>query len=346
MAAWLGRQKKAELNALAERAGLDDVEGLRKDELASVLDEHFQKNATRLSGDAAFKEYYGRSSPAKRASGASTSAAAATSEGEIKLKKKRAAKVKEETDASDGASPSSPGPAVTPAPARTLAPTRTPSAATHGILKTIPPSPAVITDAIEVQTRKFSTSLDKMLVRANARDYLNDTRELLSSVVGVETVVLLLEGFSLQRQLIPFRHGFTFPAVDALGTNSYPVYLPDFFIILTDVFWSATTFWSLMSFWLPLLISWLFNLTMRPISKGGVTYIKPKWRCDPLTFNVAKALIAWLTFSQGVRFFGVYSDETVFAVERSMPAGNTGVMIGAFIGGLASLYDAAQRKTT
>lgn len=75
------------------------VEGLRKDELASVLDEHFQKNATRLSGDAAFKEYYGRSSPAKRASGASTSAAAATSEGEIKLKKKRAAKVKEETDA-------------------------------------------------------------------------------------------------------------------------------------------------------------------------------------------------------------------------------------------------------
>ncbi|KAF4548222.1 Hypothetical protein D9617_30g011260 [Elsinoe fawcettii] len=343
MAAWLNRQKKGELTALAERAGLDDIEGLRKEELASVLDEHFQKNATRLSGDAAFKEYYGRSSPAKRAS-ASGANAAATSEGEIKIKKKRAPKVKEETDVSDAASPSSPAPATTPAPARMLAPTRTPSAATHGILKTIPPSPAVITDAIEVQTRKFSTSVDKLLVKANARDWLNDTRELLSSVVGIETLVLLLEGFALQRQLIPFRHAFNLPAVDAFGTNPIPVQLPDFFILLTDVYWSASLLWSITSFWIPLALSWLFNLTMRPVVKGGVTYIKPRWRCDPLTFNVSKALISWLVFSNRARFFGIFSDETVISVLRSMPAGYSGVMIGAGIGALASLYDAAQRK--
>ncbi|PNS21004.1 hypothetical protein CAC42_3341 [Sphaceloma murrayae] len=342
MAAWLGRQKKSELLALAERAGLgeDELEKFRKDEVALVLHEHFQKNASRLAGDAAFQDYYGRSSPTKRSSGAT---AAATSEGEIKPKKKRAPKVKEETDG-EAASPSSPAPAVTPAPARSLAPARTPSAATHGILKTIPPSPAVITDAIEAQARKFSTSLDKALVRANARDYLNDTREVLSSVVGIETLILLIEGFSLQRQLIPFRYGFSIPAIDALGTNAYPVHLPDFFIILTDVFWSTTTLWTLMSFWLPLALSWLFNLTMRPVVKGGVTSIKPRWRCDPLTFNVSKALISWLVFTQGARFFGLYSDETVLTVLRSMPAGQTGITISAAIGALASLYDAAQRK--
>ncbi|KAG8626163.1 hypothetical protein KVT40_006564 [Elsinoe batatas] len=343
MAAWLGRQKKAELTALAERAGLDDIEGLRKEELASVLDEHFQKNATRLSGDAAFKDYYGRSSPAKRASASGANAAAA-SEGDLKVKKKRVTKVKEETDVSDNASPSSPAPAITPAIQRTLAPARTPSAATHGILKTIPPSPAVITDAIEAQTRKFSTSLDHVLVKANARDWLNDTRELLSSVVGIETLVLLLEGFALQRQLIPFRHAFNLPAVDALGTNPYPVQLPDFFILLTDVYWSASILWSLTSFWLPLAFSWLFNLTMRPVMKGGVTYIKPRWRCDPLSFNIAKALISWLVFRQGARYFNLFSDVTANAVELSMPAGYNGVIIGAAIGGLASLYDAAQRK--
>lgn len=212
------------------------------------------------------------------------------------------------------------------------------------MVKTFPPSPAVVTDAIDVQSRRLSASLNQALAATNAQGLLNDVRELLSTVVGIESIIFILEGFYLQRQLVPWRRAFDIPPIDALGSGTYPVHLPDFFIILTDVYWSTTTLWSLVSFWIPLISSWLFNLTMRPVIKHGVTVQKPRWRCDPLTFNVVKALVAWMVFSQRARFFGLFADETVLAVVRSMPAGYSGIMISSFIGALASLYDAAQRK--
>lgn len=342
MSGWLGRQRKPELVALAERAGLEDFDGLRKEELVVVLDEHLQKNSSSLSGNEAFKEYYGRASPSKRASGVSTGVA---SDGELKPKRKRAPKVKEEEPDADG--PSSPSTAITPAPVR-LRPSAAASTSTPGavanLVKTFPPSPAVVTDAIDQQTRRFSAGFNHALAATNAQGFLNDTREILSSVVGIETLVFLLEGFCLHRQLVPWRRAFDIPPIDALGTDNYPVHLPDFFILLTDVYWSTTLLWSVTSFWLPLLASWMFNLTMRPVMKNGVTTQKPRWRCDPLTFNTTKALLAWLVYTQRVRFFSLFADETVLAVMRSMPGGYSGVLISSFIGMLASLYDAAQRK--
>jgi len=118
MSSWLGRQRKPELIALAERAGLDEydyltcrdrdpsqlsfgrapsmtdtlcfsLDGLRKDELVAVLDEHLTKNASRLRSSSVFKDYYGRtSSPVKRDSGAEPKS----------TRRRRATSVKEETD--------------------------------------------------------------------------------------------------------------------------------------------------------------------------------------------------------------------------------------------------------
>jgi len=63
--------------------------------LVSVIDEHLQKNATKLSGNSTFKDYYGRThSPVKRDTQAATTDA---SEGETK-KRRRQTKVKEETE--------------------------------------------------------------------------------------------------------------------------------------------------------------------------------------------------------------------------------------------------------
>jgi len=202
----------------------------------------------------------------------------------------------------------------------------------------------VVVDAIDVQTRRFSTGVSHALAATNAQSLFNDIREILSTVVGIETVVFLLEGFYLQRQLVPWRRAFDVPPIDALGTNTRTVHLPDFFILLTDIYWSTTLFWSITSFWLPLAASWTFNLTMRPVLRNGQTVHKPRWRCDPLTFNVVKGLLSWLVYSQGVRYFGLFADQTVLAVQRSMPAGYNGVMIGSLLGAIASLYDAAQRK--
>ena len=169
-------------------------------------------------------------------------------------------------------------------------------------------------------------------------------RELVSSVVGVESVILLVESFCLQRRMIPWRYAGDVPSSTIIGTSSHALFLPDFFVLLTDVYWSTTLLWAFSNFLLPLAVSWLFNLTLRPVVRHGVTKIKPRMRFDPMTFNVIKALLAWLVFSRGARFYGLFSNETVDLVAQGMPAGYSGVLIGSSIGILASLYDAAQRK--
>lgn len=68
------------------------VDGLRKEELVSLIDEHLTKNASSLSSNATFKDYYGRtSSPTKRLPANAT-------DGEVKVRKRRTTKIKEETD--------------------------------------------------------------------------------------------------------------------------------------------------------------------------------------------------------------------------------------------------------
>ena len=77
------------------------VDGLRKDELVSVLDEHLQTNATRLSRNADLRDYYDRTgSPAKRVPSNVGAAATVTSDGEIhsvvRQRGRRTTKVKDE----------------------------------------------------------------------------------------------------------------------------------------------------------------------------------------------------------------------------------------------------------
>ena len=334
------------------------LDGLRKEELVALLDEHFHKNSTTLSTNEVFKEYYDRASPSKRAPAASSAPAAGpTSDGEAKPKQKRAPKVKKETDGfvaplllnfplpshSSHEGLSSPSSSLSHSIPKLKLPSGTPRS-TSQLVRTFPPSPAVITDAIDVQTRRFSASVNKALAATHVEKVFNDARASVSSIVGLESVIFLLEAFYLQRQLVPWRHALDIPPIEQVGTRTQSVFVPDFFILLTDIYWSTTLLWSLISFWLPLLASWLFNFTMRPVVRAGTTVQKPRWRCDPFTFNVTKALLAWLVYTQKVRFFGLFADDTVLTVLRSMPAGYSGVIIASSIGVLASIYDAAQRK--
>jgi hypothetical protein len=63
-----------------------------------------------------------------------------------------------------------------------------------------------------------------------------------------------------------------------------------------------------------------------------------------LTYNVSKALITWLVYSQGFRFGGFWADETVERVNGTLPGGYQGVLIGTAIGALASVYEAILQK--
>ena len=119
----------------------------------------------------------------------------------------------------------------------------------------------------------------------------------------------------------------TLPAVPALGTGEIPIKIPDLFAVLTMRFWGPVGLWLLTSLLLPLVAAWFFNLT-----DGGRKY-------DPLSFNVVKGLLAWVVYAcNGV------GGESRERVQKGVPGGSAGLLIGAGIGILASLYEAVLKR--
>lgn len=78
---------------------------------------------------------------------------------------------------------------------------------------------------------------------------------------------------------------------------------------------------------MPLAAAWFVNLT-----DGARGY-------DPLSFNIAKALLAWIVYVRG----GI-SGQSREVVQRGVPGGAQGLLVAAGIGGLASFYEAVLRK--
>lgn len=113
----------------------------------------------------------------------------------------------------------------------------------------------------------------------------------------------------------------------ALGTGELAIKIPDLFTVLTIGFWGPVGLWAITSVFLPLVGAWFINLT-----EGGRSY-------DPVSFNVVKGLVAWVVYVRG----GV-GGESKGVVEKGVPGGAQGLLVGAGIGVLASLYEALLRK--
>lgn len=209
----------------------------------------------------------------------------------------------------------------------------------------IPASPAVVADAIEHSTASMYAGLNDFWTVSGIPDLLITIRETCSSVVGVQATCLLLESYGIQSEVLPWKYtGIDIPALAVIGTPEIAIKLPDLFTLLTPYFWSATTLWLSTSLLFPLLFAWFYNLTYRERTRHGVTIQTIRYSADPLTFNIMKTLITWLVYSQGVRCFGFIDDFAVARVDSAIPGGYNGVMIGGFIGILASMYDAAQNR--
>ena len=209
-----------------------------------------------------------------------------------------------------------------------------------------PPSPAVVADAIERQTAVVTTKVGAFMDRSGVSEAADFMREMLSSVHGIETVITLIEALGLQRETLPWTTSLTLPPIRFIKSEESIVFLPNLFEILTAKFWNTSLLWLTTTAMLPALFGYFFNLTLH----GGRTGLqtrssgkKPQHTVDPLTFNVTKALLSWLIYSQGIRF-GFLANETVDRVNVAVFGGVQGLMIGAAIGGLASVYDAVLKK--
>lgn len=183
-------------------------------------------------------------------------------------------------------------------------------------------------------------------------------RENASSVTAIQLLVLVIEATGLQWNTLQTAHVFNSPTAASLNLNSRPVYFPDLSILLTSGFWAPATLWSLTSVVLPLVFSYFFNLTLR--SNTNHKTLSKQYTVDPLTFNIVRAILAYSAYhipaiSAGVLgeagiahaldlSWGPFAESTVSTVRNNVPGGYYGIQIGAVVGVLYSLYDAALKK--
>ncbi|KAI4728851.1 hypothetical protein E4T49_03287 [Aureobasidium sp. EXF-10728] len=356
MPSWLNLHRKAELAEMAGQAGIDDVSDLRKDQIVALLEEQLTTNASTHSSNPSFEGYYARKgSPTKRESG---STPAADPEVTRSVTRRRAPRIKGESDVEPISSPTTvtgrrtARAVLVSTPARVEAPRieepvfDAPRVEESMLLSpprmALPPSPAVVTDAIEEQTARISEGMNKLWTSSHIMDVLEEARLDLSSVTGIHFTILLLESAALHYATVPWKFAFDFPSL--FGFPGFAVFLPDIFVFLTHHYWAPSLLWAFMNFWAPLATGWLFNLSLKLKKKDGFEDYRPVYRIDPLMFSIAKGLMSWMVYAQGNRLYGTFTEQTVKTVENAMPYGYSGSMVAAYIGIATSIWDGIQNK--
>ena len=100
------------------------------------------------------------------------------------------------------------------------------------------------------------------------------------------------------------------------------------------------------SVFIPLFFAYFFNLALKA-KHGGAKNAKnlhPLAQYDPLTFNLAKGVTTWLVYSKHFSMIGFPSAVTAAKIDYYLPGGWYGVLVGAGIGTITSIYEAILRK--
>lgn len=336
---FLAKQKKAELAELAESLGLEH-DGLKKTELEVELEDHLQKNKTQYQNDARFTSFYSKrrseSSPVKK----EATSALSDVENTAKSVKRRVTKAAEELLATDDSE-------VEPATTRARsALTRTPGRASNLSFASsipLPPSPAVVANAIDRQTAVIRSRISDVYEESGIMETAQATRETLSTVTAVHGIIAAFELYFLRQEILADRYAFTVPAIKALGTSDYAVKIPDLFLLLTASFWGPATLWTFATILVPLFAAYFVNLTSKPKSRSSHT-AHFTYAFDPLTFNIVKALLVFVIFGQDVTFGGLVDLEYVARINSAIYGGWPGVLVGTGIGALVTLYEAIIKK--
>ena len=224
----------------------------------------------------------------------------------------------------------------TPAAAKALIPANVP----------LPPSPAQVASHIDRQAARVRSKLNEVYKSSGLTEYADNIRDGVSSTASIESIAIVIELYGLINELLPKKTLFMVPSVHAVGLPEFPVKTNDLFLLLTADFWTAFGLWFLTSAFLPLTAAYFFNLTLK--NKHGVVKhgkaAHPAAQYDPLTFNLSKALVMWITYSRNASFYGWPAEATKARVEGAIPGGYQGLLIASGIGVITSLYEAVLRK--
>ncbi|RHZ65960.1 uncharacterized protein CDV56_107001 [Aspergillus thermomutatus] len=357
---WLKKLRRAEVNDLAQAAGLDDYADYgNKDALAVALNKYLQDNQTILINVPELKEYWARassSSPArvtspvkkavgvdvtpapKKATAATRKATPGTARRRQTQPKKEEVEVTDESEASEASQASTPNQAA-------IAVTKTP---VRSQITVEPPlSPALVTDAIDRQTAEWRERINDAWTRSGVQESSSWLRSKMSSVRAVETIVMAVEGIFVMKDLIPIRYLTTIPAVPAINSPEFALRVPDLFMLVDGAFWAPFSLWLLTSYLLPLLFAYFFNISLQtsgsPVPETRKGH-KARPEFDPLSFNIAKAVIAYVVYANHFTFMGLYSNFSIERVNVSVPFHWPGMLTTAAIGTIGTVYEAILRK--
>lgn len=211
----------------------------------------------------------------------------------------------------------------------------------------MPTTPADIAHAVDRSAVAVRQRAASIYQESGIDEITQSTRASLSTVHSIVVLVSLFELYFIRKEILSDRYAFTVPAVKLIGTSDYPVYLPDMFLLLTSSFWSPALTWALTSFVLPPLFGYFFNLSASNAASHPRTRTRanePNYRIDPLTFSIAKALISFVVYGQGANLCGLLSGVSIERLNTAVYGGYKGILTGAAITGLSSIYDAILRK--
>jgi hypothetical protein len=217
----------------------------------------------------------------------------------------------------------------------------------------IPASPSQLAEVADQSFQAAKSKASELWERTRVDEIKELVRENVSSVAAIQTLILLIEAAGLQFNTLQ-----TTPAVALDSSNSHYLHIPDFWTLLTSEWWAPATLWSLTSWVLPFIFSYFFNLTLRSNTNHKSSY--RQYPADPLVFNIVKAILAYSAYRLPIvdttlageaglvktldLSWGPFSEQSVGVVRNNVPGGYQGLQIGAIVGILVSLYDAALKK--
>ncbi|KAI1806075.1 hypothetical protein F4811DRAFT_187930 [Daldinia bambusicola] len=332
---WLQRQRKTDLTELAQHTGLRNFESLKKPELELALDEYLAENSSTFSSDPKLANYY--SSRARTAGSPFKRDAPDGAVERLKVAKRRVTKAAEEiiTPESDD-EPNGTATALARTPGRALSlASRIP----------LPATPADVAEAVDRSTVAVRTHVASLYKESGITEATHATRESLSTVTSVLCAISAFELYFLRPEILADRYAFTVPAVSFLGTKDFPVFVPDMFLLLTSSFWSPALLWAFTSAILPTIAGYFFNLTINSNhGRSGRRSHTPDSVVDPLTFSIAKALISYVVYGQGITFGGWIDETSIARINTAIYGGYRGILTGTAITAVLSIYDAVLRK--
>ena len=208
----------------------------------------------------------------------------------------------------------------------------------------------MVTDAIDRQTTKMREGIERVWISSGILERSHALRAALSSVQSVETIILALEGASLLKKLIPLRFVTTTPAAPEVYLPSLAIKVPDLFVLLTGDFWASFLLWTFTGLVLPLVAAYFINLSWQAATGGSQSARRTRSASsrasfDPLTFNIAKALLAYKVYAGHYNFCGLISDNSIETVNASVPGHWAGMLTGTAIGVVGTLYEAILRRS-